>query len=554
MKHRGIRRKLLALLSTLLIAAMVIVPSAGVYAAAPTEVVLDQPADLTFFSGTALTLLAEPLTAADIRIQTGTGYWDGGIALNAAETWVPVTFQPAGAPPAPPGTQRWRLRIETFRVLAATGTIRITMRATNVGGTSLSNIVTTAAGALTPPVVTFASPANGAVLATFPTALVANANSPGSLLPADVEPFMSLQLIAGGPAMVPPVANGSFWDPIAGVWTAFEQLMAPGVSGTTPNFTITEPDPGAPGEVLPLPTTQGTFTAFAWAADAAGNLSAAGASTFTVGAVGVLPTSAVANPTIISEATVALPAPEFTVTVTYPVAMNTAPANNPVLSFDPNVVTGGTLVLAGGSWPDATHFVASYNVADVNATVPAVAVTISGGLTGGAAVPVTTTFPNRFSVATAAAPAGEVKFPTAVIPQRGTALNRVAANLRLDDGVTVQVRSLALLGTDTADWFGQFLIGAGGLAPTSLTVNYNGNQSAAVFQALSVYNWTARKWDLIDQRVVGAGLDATISWTTNTPASYMFGPTRVARVRVSAYSVGTTFTSNGDLMSITITR
>ncbi|MGE5194329.1 MAG: hypothetical protein ACM3U2_17705, partial [Deltaproteobacteria bacterium] len=78
------------------------------------------------------------------------------------------------------------------------------------------------------------------------------------------------------------------------------------------------------------------------------------------------------GPTLVADADVG--PGEFTVAVGFSEAMDVSV--NPTLTFTPDVST--TLVAAGGTWTDATHFVATYDVADAGVTVPSVAIGVSG--------------------------------------------------------------------------------------------------------------------------------------------------------------------------------
>ena len=130
--------------------------------------------------------------------------------------------------------------------------------------------------------------------------------------------------------------------------------------------------------------------------DAAGNVQVPynGTSNFSIDTQNPTVTSVTASPAMITDANVGTAT--FSVTVVYSEPMNTTVP--PTLTFTPGVAS--TLTFASGNWPDNTHYVATYNVADANVTVPniGIGVTLAQDLAGNVQVAYSGT--NNFSIDT----------------------------------------------------------------------------------------------------------------------------------------------------------
>ena len=130
--------------------------------------------------------------------------------------------------------------------------------------------------------------------------------------------------------------------------------------------------------------------------DAAGNVQVPynGTSNFSIDTQNPTVTSVTASPAMITDANVGTAT--FSVTVVYSEPMNTTVP--PTLTFTPGVAS--TLTFASGNWPDNTHYVATYNVADANVTVPniGIGVTLAQDLAGNVQVAYNGT--NNFSIDT----------------------------------------------------------------------------------------------------------------------------------------------------------
>ena len=110
--------------------------------------------------------------------------------------------------------------------------------------------------------------------------------------------------------------------------------------------------------------------------DANGNVQVAynGTNNFNIDTQNPTVTSVTANPTLLTDANVG--AATFSVTVAYSEAMKTTGAD-PTITFTPAIAS--TLTFASGNWLDNTHYVATYNVADANVTVPNVGIGVTLG-------------------------------------------------------------------------------------------------------------------------------------------------------------------------------
>jgi hypothetical protein len=235
----------------------------------------------------------------------------------------------------------------------------------------------------------------------------------------------------------------------------------------------------------------------------------------------------------------------FDVIATFSEAMNTTAT--PSISFNPNVVTSGTLTFSSGAWSVGnTVYTATYDVADVNQEVTGVDVSVGGGkdLAGNLQDPNPTTEADLFDVDTVApviniyAPVGQYLLNEPVtanwtVTDYGSGVNWTATYGDVDNGVPIDTSvagqySFYVYGEDNAGNPAQLtaLYGVvydfGGFLPP-LVINGQGN---GLFKAGSTIPVKFQLTDYYGDPVTAASGAASID--TNPAAS--------AAIRYDAYA------------------
>ena len=134
--------------------------------------------------------------------------------------------------------------------------------------------------------------------------------------------------------------------------------------------------------------------------DAAGNALTASTSADVFSVQTETPTVASVTPSAQTITDADVGGQKFTLTVVYAQAMDTS--QNPTIAFptageDPTV-SPATLAFNSGSWTSGTTYVATYDVADVNVTMPSIDVQVFGGRVLGGNPQATFTSTDAFSV------------------------------------------------------------------------------------------------------------------------------------------------------------
>ena len=205
------------------------------------------------------------------------------------------------------------------------------------------------------------------------------------------------------------------------------------------------------------------------------------------------------NLTTITDATVGTQT--FTLTVVYAEAMNTS--QNPTISFptageDPTA-SPASLTFNSGTWTNATTYVATYDVADQNAAMPNIDVSVAGGTDAAGNAQANYAVANRFSI--------DTKNPTvaSVIPSATTVS---------DANVGTQTFTLTVTYSEAMD---------GSVSPT-IAFPTSGEDPTASPASLTLDggSWTSSttyvaKYDVIDQNVTMAAIDVQVSGARTPP-------------------------------------
>jgi hypothetical protein len=140
--------------------------------------------------------------------------------------------------------------------------------------------------------------------------------------------------------------------------------------------------------------------------------------------------------------------------------------------------------------------------------------------------------------------------PTSAAVLSGSVQSGTYSSLASDNSSYYVVRSTTS-GTRTCSWYGSTTISQSSSSVSSLTVTYNGKNSASKTQYLYLYNFSTSAWVQIDSRTVST-TDVTVTYTTSSPANYI-SSAGVIRLRVYSSAGSSTYTSSGDYMQFAVT-
>jgi hypothetical protein len=141
--------------------------------------------------------------------------------------------------------------------------------------------------------------------------------------------------------------------------------------------------------------------------------------------------------------------------------------------------------------------------------------------------------------------------PGTVTTSAGTYRGGNAASLTSDNNAFYVVGSTT---TSPAAAFYGTLTGANNDL-TSLAYAYQGKNSATATQVISLWNWTANRWDVFDTRSVGATEVLVSKTASGTLANYVSGTTGTGSIRLQVRSTRSSgFTLSGERMALQYTR
>ena len=113
------------------------------------------------------------------------------------------------------------------------------------------------------------------------------------------------------------------------------------------------------------------------------------------------------------------------------------------------------------------------------------------------------------------------------------------------------VKSAKVVNYQTIDWFSNTKIDVVPSSVQSLTITYDGSFSKSQSQTLYLYNFASKTWQSIKTQTVGTS-DATITYTTNTPANYISAQGDIQLRTYATQRTTTSFTCNSDYTQISI--
>ncbi len=140
--------------------------------------------------------------------------------------------------------------------------------------------------------------------------------------------------------------------------------------------------------------------------------------------------------------------------------------------------------------------------------------------------------------------------PTEAIITTGTTSGSVDS-LSANDNVDMVVKSAKVVRYQTIDWYSKTRIDVVPSSVQSLTITYDGSFSKSQSQTLYLYNFASKTWQSIKTQTVGSS-DATITYTTNTPANYISAQGDIQLRTYATQRTTTSFTCNADYTQISI--
>jgi subtilisin len=141
--------------------------------------------------------------------------------------------------------------------------------------------------------------------------------------------------------------------------------------------------------------------------------------------------------------------------------------------------------------------------------------------------------------------------PTATIITRGTITSGSVDSLSTNDDIDMVVKSAKVVTYQTIDWFSNTKIDVVPSSVQSLTITYDGSFSKSQSQTLYLYNFESKTWQSIKTQTVGTS-DATITYTTNTPANYISDDGDIQLRTYATQRTSTSFNCNADYTQISI--
>jgi subtilisin family serine protease len=141
--------------------------------------------------------------------------------------------------------------------------------------------------------------------------------------------------------------------------------------------------------------------------------------------------------------------------------------------------------------------------------------------------------------------------PSTTTITTGTIDSGSVESLYDNDNLDLAVKSAKVKTSQTIDWYSTTKTGLAPATVTSLTITYESSYSQSKTQTLYLYNFVSNKWASIRTQTVGT-TDATITYTTNTPASYISAQGDIQLRTYATQKTSTSFTCNADYTQISI--
>jgi subtilisin len=141
--------------------------------------------------------------------------------------------------------------------------------------------------------------------------------------------------------------------------------------------------------------------------------------------------------------------------------------------------------------------------------------------------------------------------PTTTTITRGTIISGSVDSLSANDNVDMVVKSARVSISQTIDWYSNTKIDVAPSSVQSLTITYDGSFSKSQSQTLYLYNFASKTWQSIKTQTVGTS-DATITYTTNTPANYISAQGDIQLRTYATQRTSTSFNCNADYTQISI--
>jgi subtilisin family serine protease len=141
--------------------------------------------------------------------------------------------------------------------------------------------------------------------------------------------------------------------------------------------------------------------------------------------------------------------------------------------------------------------------------------------------------------------------PSTTTITTGTIDSGNVESLYYNDNSDLVVKSAKVKTSQTIDWYSTIKTGLAPATVTSLTITYDSSYSQSKTQTLYLYNFVSNKWDSIKTQTVGT-TDTTITYITNTPASYISAQGDIQLRTYATQRTTTSFTCNADYTQISI--